>query len=174
MTPYRVTLRETAAAILLNAGTIAGQKVYTARSWPSSVEDLPNIYLQVPIDQGSSLGRSQPGFRRVAYLQIEGRVTGGTPGKVEDTLDLLSGQIEYALMQDAGFQAQIQRVTEIDTRISIDSTGSCHLGTVTIRMGLEFDEYYPPPGTPLAEITGTMTANGDAAFAGMQVATSQD
>ena len=84
MTPYRVILREAAAAVLLNAGTMAGQKIYTARSLPSTIEDLPNVYLQVPIDQGTSLGRSQPGFRRVAYLQIEGRVTGGTPGKVED------------------------------------------------------------------------------------------
>ncbi|MBV0888135.1 hypothetical protein KTQ54_06225 [Komagataeibacter oboediens] len=172
MTPYRVILREAAAAILLNAGTMAGQKIYTARSWPSSIDDLPNVYLQVPIDQGTSFGRAQPGFRRVAYLLIEGRVTGGTPGKVEDTLDLLSAQIEYALMQDAGFQAQIQQVTEIDTRISIDSSGSRHLGTVTIRMGLEFTEYYEVTGTPLTEINGTMTANGDDDFAGMQVPTS--
>lgn len=172
MTPYRVILREAAATVLLNAGTMAGQKIYTARSWPSSIDDLPSVYLQVPIDQGTSLGRAQPGFRRVAYLQIEGRVTGGTPGKVEDTLDLLSSQIEYALMQDAGFQAQIQQVTEIDTRISIDSSGSRHLGVVTIRMGLEFTEYYEVTGTPLIEITGTMTANGNADFAGMQTPTS--
>ncbi|CAM2759462.1 hypothetical protein CFR75_06085 [Komagataeibacter xylinus] len=171
MTPYRVILREAAAAVLLNAGTMAGQKIYTARSLPSTIEDLPNVYLQVPIDQGTSLGRSQPGFRRVAYLQIEGRVTGGTPGKVEDTLDLLAGQIEYALMQDASFQAQIQQVTEIDTRISIDSSGSRHLGVVTIRMGLEFDEYYQANGPALTEITGTMTANGNTDFAGMQVPT---
>lgn len=171
MTPYRVILREAAAAVLLNAGTMAGQKIYTARSLPSTIEDLPNIYLQVPIDQGTSLGRSQPGFRRVAYLQIEGRVTGGTPAKVEDTLDLLAAQIEYALMQDASFQAQIQQVTEIDTRLSIDSSGSRHLGVVTIRMGLEFDEYYQANGPALTEITGTMTANGNTDFAGMQVPT---
>ncbi len=171
MTPYRVILREAAAAVLLNAGTMAGQKIYTARSLPSTIEDLPNVYLQVPIDQGTSLGRSQPGFRRVAYLQIEGRVTGGTPAKVEDTLDLLAAQIEYALMQDASFQAQIQQVTEIDTRLSIDSSGSRHLGVVTIRMGLEFDEYYQANGPALTEITGTMTANGNTDFAGMQVPT---
>ncbi|PYD79986.1 hypothetical protein ACM0P6_02840 [Komagataeibacter sucrofermentans] len=171
MTPYRVILREAAAAVLLNASTVAGQKIYTARSLPSTIAVLPNVYLQVPIDQGTSLGRSQPGFRRVAYLQIEGRVTGGTPAKVEDTLDLLAAQIEYALMQDASFQAQIQQVTEIDTRISIDSSGSRHLGAVTIRMGLEFDEYYLANGPALTEITGTMTANGNTDFAGMQVPT---
>ncbi len=154
MTLYRVELREAAATALVAANTIAGANVFTARSLPIAPAGLPSIYLQVPTDRAESAGRSAPGFTRVAYLVVRGRVAQGGPGQVETALDTLAEQIELALMCDAGLQAMIQQVTEIQTEVKVSSETGDHLGEVRMLFGLEFTEYFPVVGTPLTQITG--------------------
>lgn len=167
--PYRHLLRETACHVLLASGTDAGEKVFTARSMPSEAKQLPQITLQVPIDRGESFGRSAPGFRRVAYLVVVGKVSHSSAEKTELALDRLGSQIEYALMQSPALQGMIQQVTEIDLRVQIDASGETFLGMVTVRLGLEYSEYFELTGLPLAEIDGKLSANGNDDFADLRV-----
>ena len=167
--PYRHLLRETACRVLLASGTDAGKKVFTARSMPSEAKQLPQITLQVPIDRGESFGRSAPGFRRVAYLVAVGKVSHNSAEKTELALDRLGSQIEYALMQSPALQGMIQQVTEIDLRVQIDASGETYLGMVTVRLGLEYSEYFELTGLPLAEIDGKLSANGNDDFADLRV-----
>ncbi|GAB6854170.1 hypothetical protein [Asaia astilbis] len=167
--PYRLLLRETACAVLRASGTDAGEKVFTARSTPTSVESLPQIVLQVPIDHGESLGRSAPGLTRVACLVVVGKVSHKSEDKTQLALDRLGSQIEYALMQSPDLQRMIQQVTELDIRTQIDASSETFLGMVTVRLGLEYTEYFKVTGLPLKQIDGHLSANGNDDFADLRV-----
>ncbi|AQS88268.1 hypothetical protein AA101099_1776 [Neoasaia chiangmaiensis NBRC 101099] len=169
MTLYRSDLREMAAQALRDADTLAGENVFTARSWPVTPAALPTIQLQVPEDDGESMGRSAQGFTRVANLAIRAKVLGGTPEKAELTAEVIGEQIEMALMCSAALQEAIQQVTHLRSSLVIDSSGRNHIAELRILMGLEYSEYFPPPGTPLAEIKGQMQAEGNPDFADMAV-----
>ncbi|MBV1835653.1 hypothetical protein [Acetobacter estunensis] len=173
MTLYRAELRELAAQALVGR-TFAGEKVFTARSWPTTKPELPVVYLQVPDDQATSNGRNAPDFTRVATLALRGIVAPGTPGKCQLQLEAFAEQIELALMTDVALQSAITQVTEIRTSITVSSEGADHVGELQMLLGLEYIEEFPAAGTPLVEIDGTMSANGNSDFADFSVNTLQE
>lgn len=172
MTLYRVELKQAAAAALASVSGV--KNVFIDRSLPMTPGMLPAINLVCPRDNAVSAGRGQPQFTRVAHLYVHARLCHTSPANAEAEVEAFAEQIELAIMLDAALQAMITQVTELDTEVEVNSKTAEHTGEVSMHFGLEYIETYPPPGTPLAEITGTMTANGNAGFAGMQVATSQD
>lgn len=170
MTLYRVELKQAAAAAL--AGISGVKSVFIDRSLPMTADMLPAIIISCPRDNGISVGRAQPQFTRVSHLYVHARLCHTSPENAEAEVEAFAEQIELAIMLDVGLQAMLTQVTEIETEVDINSKTAEHTGEVSMHFGLEYIETYPPPGTPLTEITGTMTANGNADFAGMQTPTS--
>ena len=167
MSLYRVALREEAARALRAAGTLAGENVFTARSWPLTTASLPAIFLQVLQDDAESLNRSAPLFRRTASLMINAQVAYTRPGEGESLLDAFCEQIEMTIMLDVALQKMVQQVSRMRTELSFDSTTSSQVGTARMLFDLEFSQTFRPSGVPLTsitaqikdELTGTTLAN---------------
>jgi len=174
MTLYRAELREAAATALMNAKTIAGVNVFTARSLPIKSDALPAIYLQVAQDRAESQGRGPPAFTRNATLAIRALVSGGTPENAELTCDIIAEQIEQTLMCDYTFQSMIQQVSDMTSEIKVTSETDKHIGEVRMLLGLEYYENFMPGGQPLTAVNATIAAEGNAAFAEVSVPLSSE
>lgn len=161
---YRVELREAAAKLLLNA-TDAGPNVFSKRSLPLTQDALPAIYLSAPADTARSTGRTAPDFVRVAQLNVDAMVSGGTPETTQEALDALTEQIELLIMQDVGFQARLSQVSDINTRQEVTSENSSYIGKVRVAFSLEYLEEFSPGGTPITALDLQMQSQGQPNFA---------
>lgn len=164
----RAGLRELAAAALKNT-TLAGDRVFTARSWPITPLELPALSLQTPDDSAENLATGSAFFRRVATLAIRGRVAGETPAKAELLAEDLANQIEWALLTDLTFMNSVESINGFQSAITISSETEDHIGELRMLMSIQYPQEFDPSGRPLREVDGTIQTNGNDDFAAFAV-----
>lgn len=172
MTLYRVELREAVAAAIVAASTDAGPRVFTAMTMPSRAADLPNVYIQSPTDRAESLNRGPPQFLRTGQISVIARVAASNGPAAEAALDVLSEQIELAVLTNGPLMRMINQVSSMEIGVRVNADTNPVIGEAMMNFFLEWIETYPMPsgsGPPLTTITGTMQSGGNADFAGMKV-----
>ncbi|WP_227105149.1 hypothetical protein [Chromobacterium rhizoryzae] len=160
---YRAQLRQAVVNALLQANTLAGQKVYAPRDLPTTPASMPLILVQTPLERKVSLGRHAPLFTTTATVAVNARVQGATVQQVEADLETLCEQIEEAVLTDYTVLKMVQQVAAVDTEIDVTSESRSHLGEAWIRFDMEFPQAYRPTITqPLTdmELTATVASEG--------------
>lgn len=175
MTLYRVELREAVAAAILAANTTAETRVYTARTMPSRADALPNVYIQSPTDRAESLNRGSPQFVRTGTITVIARVAAASGPAAESLLDVLTEQIELAVVSNNPLMQMITQISSMETGVRVNAENNPVIGEAMMNFYLEWMESFaaPPSGGDLVSITGTMQSGGNANFADMGVSIPQ-
>lgn len=146
-------LQALAVAALQRAGTLAGEKVFPARTWPTMGADLPALLVHVPRDEKQSLGRGAPQFDTAMHLMVIGRVQAAR-SQVEADIERLAEQIEDAILTDRELIAELQQVLGVQVEVTVTSEAKQHVGEAALTFTCEvFQCWEPPPGEPLERLT---------------------
>ncbi|WP_234407526.1 phage tail protein [Pseudomonas bohemica] len=168
----------------LKGVTLAGDNVFSARTWATWKGVYPVLFLQSPIEDMESLGRNgAPQFTVTTTLVISARVEVKTlprnAGAAQATLELeqIQNQIKIALINYSPLMSQLQQYPFIRSEISVSSEGESELAELVMQIGLEFyqgpEDFYPVPTTALeqmdisSDLTNVVDTTGvysDAAF----------
>ena len=156
----RKQLQFLAIKALLDANTLAGNRVFEARAWPTRPEEFPLVMLQTPRDRKVSLGRGIRQFNTTITLAVVGRVLAVNEDAANEGLDLLSGQIEDALLTNLEFSSNVQQFTTIDTQAVVVADGKQIIGEIGMTLECEVYQAWGPTGVPLIGVQGTIASNG--------------
>lgn len=146
-------LRQLAVAALKGA-TLAGDRVYPARTWPTTKGSYPLIYLHTPLEEKEGLGRNgAPQYNVTATLRIAVRVevqelprNGGAEVATAE-LEAFQRQIERILINNPAIMERVQQFPFIRAEIYLDDEGESNFADLILDIGIEFyqgPEYFYP------------------------------
>jgi hypothetical protein len=169
----RKQLAAEAVGALLDAQTMALDKVFEPRDWPTSPAEFPMILVSAPVDRKVGVFPGQLEFNTTITLVVVGRVMGPTAEEVGRMLETFSGQIEEALMLSERLVRNIQQFVTIETRSVVDATGRNHIGEFGMTLDLAvFQVFGPTEAVPLRQVLSTIpdkTTGGVLVAAGVTV-----
>ncbi|WP_277187676.1 hypothetical protein [Caballeronia sp. BR00000012568055] len=147
---YRSILRDIAADALRRAQTIAADRVYTPRDWPTTA-CYPCILVDCLSDRKESLGQEPPAFTATATLDVEARIQETSVAAARDACETLCDQIECALLTCTDLLRRIQHVSSIESAMELNATGRMHIADMRMSFALEyFIAFDPFTDTPVA------------------------
>lgn len=149
----RELLQDAAIDTLLGARTIANDRVFEPRDWPTRPDLFPILLVQAPQERKVNLYPGQLSFNTTITLVVVGRVIGDTPEGATEQLNQLARETEDALMLTPEFAGEIQQFVSIATRAVVTADGMNHIGEMGITWELEvFQVFGDPSFTPLREV----------------------
>lgn len=151
----------------LKGATLAGDRVYSALSWPTHAVRYPLIYCRAPTEEKEGLGRNgPPQFNVLTTLRVEARTeigakpNGLSAAMLEKELGVLGQQIQVALINNPALMGLLQQVAFIRTEMTLDSDGNKETGEIEVAIGLEFyqgpEDFFPLPEWDLDTIATTV------------------
>jgi len=147
---HRSLLRDIAADVLRRAQTIAEERVYTPRDWPT-VRCYPCVLVDCLADHKESIGQEPPAFTATATLDINARIEKDNAVAAREACERLCDEMECALLTCTALLKQIQQVRTIDTTMEFDATGRVHIADLRMSLELEyFIAFNPFADTPPA------------------------
>lgn len=157
------TLRDAAVAALKAANTLAGQRVYSPRDWPTWNGIHPAIIVRTPNESAQSLGPvGVPTFNTTITLTISGRTERDSEAHADADARTLAQQIKSAILQNGQFikTQAVQQFVGFTSRIEVTAEGRQHIGDVTVSFSIEVFQVYEPTidaagdpiGTPLTNV----------------------
>lgn len=146
--------------------TVAGDRVYSPRDWPTSEDMYPAILVQTPIDVKNSLGRNAPQFTTVTTVRITGRLQelddeeDNGALKAAESLESLREQVERAVINSYELTRQVQQFLQVRSTIDVDASGEGHLAQLLMEIDIEYyqgpEDFYPVETTDLEGIDVTL------------------
>jgi hypothetical protein len=158
----RKQLQQLAMDTLTQAATLASDRVYEPRDWPTDPSMFPILLISAPRDKKIGMYPGQATFTTTISLVVVGRVVGATAEDANAQVDELSEQIEDALLTNPAFIGVIQQFVTIETQTVVDAQSRDHIGEIGMTFELEIFQSYGPVGVPLIDVRGTITNNGTA------------
>ncbi|WP_434107633.1 hypothetical protein [Paraburkholderia caffeinilytica] len=140
---YRSLLRDIAADVLRRAQTLAADRVYTPRDWPTTA-CYPCILVDCLGDRKEALGQEPPAFTATATLDVTARVQETSVAAARDTCEALCDQIECALLTCRDLLRRIQRVSTIESTMELNATGRVHIADMRMAFELEYFIAFDP------------------------------
>lgn len=134
--------------------TLAGTRVYSARTMATWKGEYPMLYLHSPIEDMESLGRNGgPQFTVTSTLAISARVqeknlprNGGAALVLLD-LETIQQQIKMALINYPPLMSRLQQYPFIRSEMHESGEGESDLGELVMQIGMEFyqgpEDFYP-------------------------------
>ncbi len=153
----RKALEARAIKALIDARTMAFDRVYSPRSWPTKADLFPAIIVQTPVERKVAIGRGIDQFNAYIRLVAVGRVWRASEEEAQADIDLLSGQIEEALLCNNDFSNAVQQFTTIETTSAINTDSRNIIGDVGLAFECEVYQVYGPVGVPLVGVDMTIT-----------------
>jgi hypothetical protein len=130
------------------ANTEAGQSVFSPGDWPTNSETMPAILVTAIHERKESMTRAQPNFTTTASIMVDARLQANNEGDAQEKLDLISDQIEQAILTNYNLIQAVQQVAFVETTAKVNSENGTHIAQVVMIFGLEFfqsqEDYYAP------------------------------
>ena len=151
--------QDLAISTLRAACTLAADRVYEQRDWPTGPGMMPAMLVKVTKERCVSLSRNGPyAFNTTFTLVVIARQAGITPEVVSPDLLLMVEQIKNAFLANQEFNQNVQQFVSIETDVVVSAEAKQAFGEVGMQLEVEiFQEYGPDDGVPLTEIHGTIT-----------------
>jgi hypothetical protein len=146
--------------------TLAGTRVYSARTMATWKGEYPMLYLHSPIEDMESLGRNGgPQFTVTSTLAISARVqeknlprNGGAALVLLD-LETIQQQIKMALINYPPLMSRLQQYPFIRSEMHESGEGESDLGELVMQIGMEFyqgpEDFYPFTPDTLEQVNVT-------------------
>ncbi|MFK3911369.1 ATP-binding protein [Enterobacter cancerogenus] len=150
----------------LKGRTLADDRVYSPRDWPTRSPDYPVLLVQTPYEEKQSMGRNAPQFTTVTTIRISGRVEAfdgeslDGAARAEVALEQLREQIDKSVINSYELTRNIQQFRNIRSAIDVSAAGEGHTGQLTYEIDAEYfqgpDDFYPITPTPIDEMAITV------------------
>lgn len=150
----------------LKGRTLADDRVYSPRDWPTTSPDYPVLLVQTPYEEKQSMGRNAPQFTTVTTIRISGRVEAfdgeslDGAARAEVALEQLREQIDKSVINSYELTRNIQQFRNIRSAIDVSAAGEGHTGQLTYEIDAEYfqgpDDFYPITPTPIDEMAITV------------------
>jgi hypothetical protein len=140
---YRSLLRDIAADWLRRAQTIAADRVYTPRDWPTT-QCYPCVLIDCLADRKESTGQEPPAFTATATLTVNARAQDTSAVIARDTCERLCDEIECALLTCTDLLKRIQQVTSIESDMELNATGRMHIADLRMTFELQYFIAFDP------------------------------
>lgn len=147
MTTRRDIIRDNAVVALISSGTLAGENVFTPRTWPTSGANYPAIIVRTPATRRSSLGpNGAPSFKSVVMLTVVGRLDAGSEAEADELMRVLAEQIEMAILGNSQFtfESEIQQFVDTATDLKVSAEAKRYLAEVHCAFSCEVFEMFQP------------------------------
>lgn len=142
--------------------TVAGNNVFTPRTWPTVAGAMPIILVAPGKETKISKGRSVPMFDVFGVVRVTGRIfakaDAGNAGQVAAlaAAQTLQRQIEVAVINAYALRSAIQSFAKIETVVQVAKEGDLIFGEVVIDFGLDVfqgpEDFHPTDGDPIDEL----------------------
>lgn len=147
----------------LKGKTVAGEKVFSPRDFPTMRDMYPCLLVQTPFDHKQSQGRNTPAFTTVTTVRISGRIQEYDSEADDDgaldaelALEALREQIDRAVVNSYELTRRVQQLREIRSTIDVSADGEAHLGQLIYEIDIEYyqgpEDFYPVGAVPLEGI----------------------
>ncbi|MGK0736993.1 ATP-binding protein [Yokenella regensburgei] len=143
----------------LKGQTLAEDRVYSPRDWPTTSPDYPVLLVQTPYDEKQSMGRNAPQFTSVTTIRISGRVETFDGDELdgamraEVVLETLREQIDRSVVNSYELTRNIQQFKNIRSAIEVSAEGEGHTGQLTYEIDAEYfqgpDDFFPITPIPI-------------------------
>ena len=146
-----------AAAVAALAGrTVAQDRVFSPRPWPTRPEEFPIIIVQAPGEKKIGVRPGVLRYNTTITLVAVARVVDFTPESLDAALEAFAEQIETALISDPEFMLPVQSVVSIETTKLVNADGKLPFGEIGMQFEIEVFQAYSPDATPLIDVQGTI------------------
>jgi hypothetical protein len=153
----RKNLELLAIKTLVGAKTMAFTRVFSPHPWPTKPEFFPAIIVQAPFERKIAIGRGIKQFNTTIRLVVVARVWQISAEQAQSDLDLISGQIEEALLCTNEFANNVQQFTTIETQSVVNADSRDFIGEVGLSIECEVYQVFAPAGVPLLGVSATIT-----------------
>lgn len=168
MTP--VTTSDTVMAAIIAAlmgKTDVGTNIFSPRSWPVPLGDMPILLLQSPRETKVSTGPNSPAFNVTSTIRIIGRLT--FKAQVDDAgaalaltaLAVLQRQIEVAVINNFALFRMISEMRSIQTTNEVKSEGNQPIAELTMDLECCFYQGFNAFAQPELTDINELAAYGD-------------
>lgn len=137
----------------LKGNTLAGERVYSPKDWPTRSSDYPVLLVQTPYEEKLSMGRNAPQFTTTTTIRISGRVEtfdGASPDgavQAEASLEQLREQIDRAVINSYQLTQSLQQFRAVRSAIEISAAGEGHTGQLIYEIDAEYfqgpEDFFP-------------------------------
>lgn len=152
----RVELRDLMEAALKTAASLAADRVYTARTMPTQALEYPLILIQTGSEDKQGVSpNAKADFNTVSEIAATGRAEGTNDNEVLEKLDVLSIQIEKAILSDLQILKRINMIESVSTDIGLFGDKKMTYGDVQMRFRFAHtqiaEEFFPEPDAQALE-----------------------
>lgn len=156
------TLGDSAIAFLSAAGTAAGERVFSWRTWPTAGGILPALLVYTEGESGQSIGpHGPPTFTSTITLKVVGQAEGATEVAASALALAMAQQVRNCLLRNQAFRHSngVQEFTGYHYSANATAEGKRFVGQMTFALEAQvfqvFEPEYDAAGTPIApDLTG--------------------
>lgn len=165
MAHQRKLIREAVIARLKQAGTAAEDRIFGSRVRSIKEKELPCILVYTKQESAEVSIEAPREFKRDLTVTLELIVQGDTETDVDDALDDLAEQVEYAIFREETFGGVVSDVLLGETEIEILSEGERPVGGAKISLTMPYYQQMPGDQTGALEALETVNIKIDQATA---------
>ncbi|HEY0183523.1 MAG TPA: hypothetical protein VGC09_12015 [Rhodopila sp.] len=143
----RAAKRDLIGNILVIGLPMLGGRVFQARVWPMQLPELPAVlvYGWQETKTRRTLDAWTHQFEVECAMALEGMVQAPTGPEVEDGMEALAGDIEYAILTSPlllGLTGSIERIDRVETKLQARADAEMVQGTVSMAFHLVWTEIH--------------------------------
>jgi hypothetical protein len=155
----RAAKRDIVGNILVAGLPILNGRVFQARVWPMKLPELPAVlvYGWQETKTRKTLDAWTHQFEVVCSIALEGRVQAPNGPELENGMENLAGDIEYAILTSPlllGLTGSIERIDRVETKLEAHATAEMVQGTLSMAFDLVWTEIHQitvPPNEPTTD-----------------------
>lgn len=151
-----MTIRTALRAAIIQAlrgQTIAEDRVFASRDWPTEADDLPLIHVLALRERKERVRSGALFYTTTASIDVLAQLARGGPETAIEMMDQLVSDIMGIVICAPAVRAITQLAPNVEMSISLSSEGDRHVAQGLVTFSIEYPEKYQPgPGTPLRNI----------------------
>jgi hypothetical protein len=152
----RAAKRDLVTNILIDGIPLLNGRVFQARVWPVKQVELPAVlvYGWHETKDIKTLDTWTHLFRVTCSIALEGRIQAPTGPELEDGMENLAGDIEYAILTSPlllGLTGSIERIDRVETKMEAHAEAEMVQGTLSMAFDMVWTEVHQvvvPPNEP--------------------------
>lgn len=151
-----MTIRTALRAAIIQAlisQTMAEDRVFASRDWPTEADELPVIHVLALRERKERVRSGALFYTTTASIDVLAQLARGGPETAITMMDDLVSDIMGLVICAPGVRAITQLAPNVEMSITLNSEGDRHIAQGLVTFSIEYPEKYQPgPGAPLQKI----------------------
>lgn len=151
-----MTIRTRLRAAIIQAllgQTIAEDRVFPSRDWPTEADELPVIHVLALRERKERVRTGALFYTTTASIDVLAQLARGGPQTALGLMDEMVADITGIIICSDALRQITQYAPNVETSVTLNSEGEMQIAQGLITFSIEYPEKYQPgPGTPLQKI----------------------